>query len=206
MDLVICVSTAAEEELRFWWRRHEIASAPTRVLTWPMPFVEDRPPFIKPPVKNKKVLYVARLKQVKNHAVLFAACELLWREGIAFTLELIGCEDEAKESRAIIAELKRLEAAGRSLHWCGHVNDVKLHAAYREASFTVFPSRREGFGLPILESFWHGRPVLCSGERPMGDVGRGPGCLLVEMGQPDSLAAAMRSLLQELWPALNLQP
>jgi len=229
MDLVICVSSAAEEELHSLWKKHQIAPAPTRTLTWPVPFVETRPRFTEPPVAPKKVLYVSRLKQVKNHAILFAACELLWREGIAFTLELIGCEDQARESRAILAELKRLQAAGRSLHWRGHVNDLELHAAYREAAFTVFPSRKEGLGLPILESFWHGRAVLCSAEKPMGEVGRGPGCLLVGMERPDFLASAMRNLLQddaqilalakeayartlrtwadyrrELWPALDL--
>jgi glycosyltransferase involved in cell wall biosynthesis len=230
MDLVICVSPAAEEELHFWWRKYQVTASPTKVLTWPVPFSEARPPFVEPGIKNKKVLYVARLKQVKNHAVLFAACERLWRDGVKFTLELIGCEDEARETRMIIAEIKRLQATGYSLHWRGHVNDVELHAAYHEASFTVFPSRREGLGLPILESLWHGRPVICNEEKPMGEVGRGPGCLLVGMENPDQLAGAIRSLLQddaknlalakeayarplrtwadywqELWPALHLR-
>jgi glycosyltransferase involved in cell wall biosynthesis len=197
MNLIICVSSSAEDELHFCWKRHQISPTSTHVVPWPVPFLENRPPFVEPPVHPKKVLYVSRLKRVKNHAVLFAACEQLWREGIGFSLELIGCEDEAKESRAILAEVKRLQAAGYALQWRGHVSDEELHAAYRGATFTVFPSLKEGFGLPILESLWHGRPVICSGKMPMGEVGRGPGCILADMERADLLALAMKELLQD---------
>ena len=195
MDRVICISGAAEEDLHFWWRKFGIAGAPTTVLTWPVPFTGSRPPFTEPPLKDRVVLHVARLKQTKNHALLLDACERLWQEGLVFTLALIGCEDEARESRAILRQIQHLQAKGRSLHWHGHVSDSEIHVAYQRACFTVFPSRKEGFGLPILESFWHGRPVICSNIEPMAEVGRGPGCLLINPEQPDSLASAMRELL-----------
>jgi len=133
---------------------------------------------------------------MKNHATLFAACEKLWRDGFAFELELIGCEDEAKESRAIADAIARMQKEGRPVSWRGHVAEEALHEAYQRATFTVFPSLMEGFGLPIVESFWHGRAVICSDRDAVGELSRDGGCLTAEVEKPNTLADAMRELLQ----------
>ena len=198
MDWVIAVSQAAANELRALWLEHDItARAPVIVIPWPVPFTGPRPEFSSLPFQKKKILYVSRLKQVKNHALLFAACEKLWSEGRDFQLELIGCEDEARESRQIIREVERLHHEGRSIIWRGYVTEEELHDAYQQASFTVFPSLAEGFGLPIIESFWHGRPVICSNRDAVGELAQGGGCLTTDVTDLHQLAAAMDSLLQD---------
>jgi glycosyltransferase involved in cell wall biosynthesis len=204
MDLVITVTESARLDLISLWQEHDITPAETKVLRWPVPFTTVRPPFSAPPSMGKDVLYVSRLKQVKNHATLFAACELLWREGLGFTLTLVGCEDEPRESSAIRREIEALAAAGRPVSWRAQISDYELHAAYRHCAFTVFPSRREGFGLPIVESFWHGRPVICSGTEAMGEVSSGGGAIQVDVTDPVALAAAMRRLLQDETAASSL--
>jgi glycosyltransferase involved in cell wall biosynthesis len=196
-DLVIAVSDAAREDLLALAAENGIPSPRTTVIRWPVPFAGARPAFVPPPTNSKTILYVSRLKQVKNHAALLSACELLWREGRSFSLSLIGCEDEPRESAAILREIERLKAEGRALSWRAQVSEDELHAAYRAASFTAFPSRREGFGLPILESFWHGRGVICSGADAMGEVSRGPGAIHVDVSRPEEIAAAMRGLLDD---------
>jgi glycosyltransferase involved in cell wall biosynthesis len=75
------------------------------------------------------------------------------------------------------------------------VSDVELAEAYRNCAFTVFPSRMEGFGLPILESLWHGRPVVCGSNGALGEVSSGGGCLHVDQNDPVSLAGGIRLLL-----------
>jgi glycosyltransferase involved in cell wall biosynthesis len=42
------------------------------------------------------------------------------------------------------------------------VRDVELPSLYRKSKAFVFPSRYEGFGLPILESFAAGCPAVIS--------------------------------------------
>ena len=172
----------------------KLLAAPGRKIAL---FHDARPAFTPPPTSSKNVLYVSRLKQVKNHPALLAACEMLWREGHDFSLTLIGCEDEPRESEEVKRGIKQLQIDGRKITWHAQVSEDELHAAYRNASFTVFPSRREGFGLPILESFWHGRGVICSGGDAMGEVSRGPGALHVDVSQPAAIAAAMRALLDD---------
>lgn len=198
MDRVIAVSQAAGNEMQALWLEHDIkARASVVVIPWPVPFTGPRPEFSPPPFKKKKILYVSRLKQVKNHALLFTACEKLWSGGRNFELELIGCEDEATESHRIIQEVARLRHEGRSIAWRGHVMEEELHDAYRQATFTVFPSLAEGFGLPVIESFWHGRPVVCSDRDAVGELARDGGCLTADVTDLHQLAAALDSLLQD---------
>jgi len=64
----------------------------------------------------------------------------------------------ADEVRASISEL------GLSQHVItpGHIDEVDLPALYSGAVLFAFPSLYEGFGLPPLESFACGTPVVCS--------------------------------------------
>jgi glycosyltransferase involved in cell wall biosynthesis len=205
LDAVIAVSQATADDLNALWLEHRIiARASVFVIPWPVPFTARRPDFTEPPWTKKRILYVSRLKQVKNHATLFSACLKLWGDGIDFELEIIGCEDEARESRAIVRALTQLQRAGKPVFWRGHVTEDELHQAYQRATFTVFPSLAEGFGLPIIESFWHGRPVVCSDRDPMGELARNGGCLTTDVQDVHSLAAAMQSLLENQAQCLAL--
>jgi len=55
----------------------------------------------------------------------------------------------------------------------------------------------EGFGLPILESLWHGKPCVCGGNGALGEVARGGGCLIVDQTSEDAIAAGIQKLLRD---------
>jgi glycosyltransferase involved in cell wall biosynthesis len=74
------------------------------------------------------------------------------------------------------------------------LGDAELHAWYERADFTIFPSVEEGYGLPILESIWHGRPCICGNTGVMAELATGGGCLAVDVRKTDSLAAAIERL------------
>lgn len=196
MNLVLCVSRDAEKELKRLWLRAGIPHARTKVIVWPVPFRTERPAFSPPDGYSSRILYVARLKKLKNHECLFRACEMLWKEKLEFTLELIGCEDVPEESRDILEQIRSLQKKGFPVVWRGHVRDEELHRAYQNATFTVFPSLMEGFGLPIVESFWHGRTVICGNAGAIGETSEGPGVVSIPMGT-GALAAAMKHLLTD---------
>ena len=48
------------------------------------------------------------------------------------------------------------------VQYVANPSDDELDALYKDASFTVFPSIEEGFGLPILESLWYAKPCICA--------------------------------------------
>jgi len=196
MDLVICISQEVEEDLLRYWKQFGLDPKPTRVITWPVPFSETRP--ANPPNQAvRQLIYVARLKLRKNHLLLLDACESLWREGEKFQLDLIGIEDAFTDTRKILRRVKELAAQGRHVRWRKHISDSELAQAYRDCSFTVFPSKLEGFGLPIIESLWHGRPVICGRNGAIGEVAVGGGCYQVDQNNVTELASAIRLLLSD---------
>jgi len=195
-DLTICISQEVKEDLLGFWEKHQIPVKPIRVLPWPVPFESARP--VNPPKpENRRVLYVARLKLRKNHLVLLAACEKLWKQGEKFSLDLIGIEDAFTDTRKILREVRRLAKMGRPVEWHKHVSEAYLDAAYRECSFTAFPSKIEGFGLPIIESLWHARPVICGRNGAIGEVAMGGGCYQIDQNNADELADAIQLLLND---------
>lgn len=58
-----------------------------------------------------------------------------------------------------------LHDPARGLYWHGAIppsRSHRLHQLYEQAHLLVFPSRGEGFGMPILEAFAHRLPVVLS--------------------------------------------
>lgn len=49
----------------------------------------------------------------------------------------------------------------RNTHYVPHIEESDLPAVYSSASALIFPSLREGFGLPIIEAMACGTPVIC---------------------------------------------
>jgi len=206
LDAVVCISQEAEKDLLHYWSRFHLKPTATFVVPWPVPFAEERPTLF-PNFHARALLYVARLEPHKNHLRLLQACEKLWREGLDFSLRLIGCQAYPDYAWRVAARIGWLRLKGRRVQWQQHVADQELHEAYRDSSFTVFPSLMEGFGLPIIESLWHGRPVVCGGNGALGEIAAQGGCVIAETRNVDSLAAEIRRLLtdQTHYEKLHLQ-
>jgi glycosyltransferase involved in cell wall biosynthesis len=87
----------------------------------------------------------------------------------------------------------RRRAQGRQMQFLGMVSDGRLCEAYRQATFTVYPSLYEGFGFPVLDSLWHGTPVLCSFNSSLQEFAC-PGVFYFDAYNPASLDRAYRDL------------
>jgi len=85
-----------------------------------------------------------------------------------------------------------------SVSHAGIVTDEELTRLYGACAFTVFPSIEEGFGLPILESLWHGKPCICADFGAMGEVAVGGGCLSVDTRDEAVLGNAIESLATDV--------
>lgn len=76
----------------------------------------------------------------------------------------------------------------------GFVADEALAPLLRRSVAAVYPSRGEGFGLPVLEALACGVPVVTTRHTVMEEVA-GDAATLTEAGSPDELADAMIALL-----------
>jgi glycosyltransferase involved in cell wall biosynthesis len=82
------------------------------------------------------------------------------------------------------------------LRFLGQVNDLQLAALYHYAELLAYPSLDEGFGLPILEAFSHGVPVLSS-DLPVIKEVAGNAAQLVNPRSIEDIRTGLNLLLNE---------
>jgi glycosyltransferase involved in cell wall biosynthesis len=120
----------------------------------------------------------------------FARVPLHVRED--FQVVLAGCEPATVRDE-LAREAQRLGLADRC-RVLGFVPYRDLPALLRGASGLLMPSRGEGFGLPILDAFACGVPVLTSNLDSMPEVA-GNAAVYCDPEDPDSIAAGIARLL-----------
>jgi glycosyltransferase involved in cell wall biosynthesis len=141
------------------------------------------------------VLAVGSHEPRKNHLALVHGAEVLWREGMKFTLAFIG--GNAWNSEHFTARVQAMQEANRPIQMITALPDELLWAAYRLAYCTVFPSLHEGFGLPVAESLASGTPVITSNFGSMREIAQHGGAILVDPRRDDEVTDALRRLLSD---------
>ena len=76
----------------------------------------------------------------------------------------------------------------------GHLPAADAYALLRDAAAFVFPSYSEGFGIPLLEAFALGVPVLCARAAALPEVA-GDAALYFDPADPADMTRQMTALL-----------
>lgn len=100
------------------------------------------------------------------------------------------------QKRPVVRERVRAHRLEGQVRFPGLVTDAALVRLYQAASLFVFPSRYEGFGLPVLEAMACGCPVISSHASSLPEV-VGDAGLLVDPSDVDGLARTMSEVLQD---------
>ncbi len=106
-----------------------------------------------------------------------------------------GWDKTSQKQKNLSSSIKQL-LNHPQLKFLGKVTDSELAVLYSEASAFVYPSLYEGFGLPILEAFYHGAPVITSNNSSMIEVA-GNAAELVNPESVESIRLGIKNILNE---------
>ncbi len=141
-----------------------------------------------------RILCVSTLEPRKNHRTLLAAFRKLVSRRPNIDLKLILIGNRYVGAEELVDLVASEQADGLPLEWLGVVPDDKIVKEYERALFSVYPSTIEGYGLPIMESMWLGRPCVCSDGGVMAELAAEGGCLTVNVQSAEALSRAMERL------------
>jgi glycosyltransferase involved in cell wall biosynthesis len=137
------------------------------------------------------ILVISTFEQRKNHISLLKATAIAQRSlPFGFDLILVGHPLEASVVR-LVDMYKEILPSMKVVH---DASDNQIKDWFDRADFTIFPSVEEGFGLPIVESLWHGKPVICDNQRAIDEIAKGGGCLQIDVLNIEQFAEAIVTL------------
>jgi glycosyltransferase involved in cell wall biosynthesis len=131
------------------------------------------------------VLTVATLERRKNLETLLAAMKPVRERHPDIRLAVVGApgwQGPSLESEGVLP--------------LGYVDDEELAALYRGAEVFVYPSRFEGFGIPIVEAMACGTPVVSSAHRSL-DEASGGAALRADPENEEAIASAIELVLTD---------
>jgi alpha-1,3-rhamnosyl/mannosyltransferase len=176
--------------------RERIVVAPLGVSDHFAPGDRPHEPFqarITPPF----LLHVGDLHERRNlPLVVHAMFEAQRRPGMpSLSLVLAGVDRGIGER--LRAYAREAESPG-AVVCLGPVTDSQLLTLYRGAAALVYPSRYEGFGLPVLEAMACGTPVIASRASSIPEVLGDAGVLLDPDDEP-GWAEAIAEIVNDEW-------
>jgi glycosyltransferase involved in cell wall biosynthesis len=159
----------------------ELGISPERITSIALGVAPPRPPVpvaLEVEALQPFVLYVGTAERRKGFDTLLEAMSRVARE-------------RPEVSLVVTTRLEDWDVPpGLRISQLGFVDDDVLAALYRACALLAFPSRYEGFGLPVLEAMSYGAPVVASNASAIPEAGGDAACY-VPPDDAEALAAAI---------------
>jgi len=144
--------------------------------------------------------YPAQTWKHKNHLGLLEALAVLRdRHGLRVPLVSSGFQNDFFP---VIERRARELGLSVQVRFLGFVAPRTVQALYGLCRMVVFPSRFEGFGMPVVEAFRLGVPVACSNATSLPEVA-GEAALTFDPGSTEEIAEVIRRVWTD--PALRTE-
>lgn len=197
--------TRQEVSAYFGWPLNRIIVAPLAASSSyrRMVTTEASPELIKWSLSfGAYALFVGTLDPRKNVDMLLDVYERM-PHSLRIHTPLVVAGYEGWKSAQTITRLRAGERGGWA-HYLGFVDEASLPALYAGARVFLYPSRYEGFGLPVLEAMAAGVPVICSDAASLPEVtgGTDGAAVLVASDDADAFySAVIQALEDDTWCA-----
>jgi glycosyltransferase involved in cell wall biosynthesis len=183
-QLIVTTSAFNDAEYRAEMAKRDRPAPPIKVIPLAHEFLEDGAESAKPLYErvSTPVLAAARLPFVlcvgtreirkNNFGLAQAWAQLEKKHGPALP-RLIFAGRSGWMNEDFDRFLQRSNAGNDTIRIVENASEQELAYLYKNCLFSVFPSFCEGWGLPIGESLWFGRPVITSKLTAMPEVASG---------------------------------
>ena len=119
--------------------------------------------------RNPYMFYPANFWPHKNHRMLLTAFSMFLSQNTNSKIELVFTGTIQDKERELRAAASQMDMGGR-VHFLGYLETNQLAAVWQGCEFLIFPSLYEGFGIPLLEAMYYGKPILCSNVTSIPEI------------------------------------
>jgi glycosyltransferase involved in cell wall biosynthesis len=155
---------------------------------------------LKTNTQTRYFLHVGVLEKRKNLGTLIRAFDSLTRlagyEDLRLVLVGQRGPRETLDDYDHLVELVTSLGLSDKVDFTGYVSQDQLASYFQHALGYVFPSANEGFGLPVLEAFSFGLPVIISRQGALMEVA-GDAALIFETSDTEALLQSMKLLVED---------
>ena len=197
VDAAFAISQYTMAQFETYLDRGDLPRPRRRAVAWLPAQFSDTPrqrEDASAPLGSLRLISVGSIEPRKNQLRLIDAFAALRRRRPDLDIELTLVGNRFAGAAALAERVEAMAARTPGLQWIGAVDDGVLAGLYRASSMSVYPSLVEGFGLPILESLWLGRPCLCHAGGVMQELAAGGGCLTADMTDQRAIEQALETL------------
>lgn len=121
-------------------------------------------------VPHRYACFVSTIEPRKGHRLLLAAWRRLRASGVTGDFKLVFVGRRGWLVDELMRDIEADPDFGSNLLVLSDVSDGELAALYGNAAFGLYPSLYEGYGLPVVEMFQHGKAVIASSGGALREV------------------------------------
>ncbi len=143
-------------------------------------------------LKKKYFLYVGKIEPRKNLNNVIKAFNIIARKYEDIFLVIAG--GVGWRYKGILNQIKISPFRDRIVQ-TGYVSDYEKEKLYQHAESVIFVSHYEGFGVPVLEAFAHGAPVITSNNSSLPEIGGDAAVYVDDENDVIQIVSAMEKVL-----------
>jgi len=143
-------------------------------------------------INSPYILNVSAIQERKNMVRLIEAFDLFLKTAENPETKLVLCGKPTYGAKRVFETIEKLNLS-KKVVVLGYIETESLVALYNGAMMLCFPSLYEGFGVPIIEAFACGCPVVTSNCTSMPEIAGDAG-IIVEPTSVEDIAYAMKEM------------